>query len=130
MKFHKPLFSVITILIQLVISIRSHYKHIETLSELKKSNPELAELICISTTYKTLFIAVFIIGFYEMQTKSNRIKIAFRIALTGIVLGALFSEFIPIDQFYFGVYNTACFIALFAVFLTFRRVIKRIKKNL
>lgn len=113
MKLFKPLFSIIVIIVQLILSLKDYYQFQET----KIANPELFELISYRTTYDTLFIFVLIIGLYEMQTKPSWFKTAIRIFLVCIVLGTQFSGFIPIDQFYFGVYNTAWFSAVVAFVL-------------
>lgn len=120
MKFYKPHFSIIVILIQLVLSIREHYQ----LQEARKANQELFELINIVITYKTLFLFVLIIGFYEMTTKPGWFKILMRVFLVCIVLGTHFAGLIPIDQFYYGVYNTAWFFAIVASVLILYRIVK------
>ncbi len=109
----------------MILSIIDHYDHLEAIKEMKKTNPELYEVIEFSTTYDTLFIFVLIIGFYEMTTKPSWFKTAIRIFLIGIILGTQFSSLIPIEGFYFGVYNTAWFSAI----LAFALILTRIGKN-
>jgi hypothetical protein len=89
---------------------------------LKENNPELFGLINIVTTYKTLFLFVFAIGFYEMITKPSLFKTLIRILLTCIILGTSFSYLIPIEDFYSGVYNTAWFSAVIAFVLIFVKI--------
>ena len=45
MKFYKPLFSIIVILVQLILSLIGHYEFIEGMEKMKRENPELYELI-------------------------------------------------------------------------------------
>tara|TARA_R110002124_G_scaffold286766_2_gene468632 strand:- start:1926 stop:2348 length:423 start_codon:yes stop_codon:yes gene_type:complete len=122
MKFYKPLFSIITILIQFILSLKHHYEHIKWAEKMEKTDPELFGLICYNTTYTSLLIFVFIIGLYEMLTKPSWFKTAVRIFLVCIILGTTFSDFIPIDQFYYGVYNTAWFSAVVAIVLILVRI--------
>ncbi|WP_301162010.1 hypothetical protein [uncultured Winogradskyella sp.] len=122
MKFYKPLFSVIVIIIQLILSLKLHSEHIEWAKEMEKTDPELFGLICYNITYDSLFLFVLIIGFYEMLVKPSWYKNLIRIFLVCIVLGTTFSEFIPINQFYFGVYNTAWFSAVVAIVLILVRI--------
>ena len=122
MKFYKPLFSIITILIQLILSLKHHYEHIKWTEKMEKTDPEIFGLIYYNTTYTSLFIFVFIIGLYEMLTKPSWFKTVIRIFLVCIILGTTFSDFIPIDQFYFGVYNTAWFSAIVAIVLILVRI--------
>ena len=122
MRFHKPLFSVIVILAQLILSIKHHFEHHKWAEDMKKSDPELFGLICYNTTYTSLFFFVFIIGLYEMLTKPSWFKTVVRIFLVCIILGTEFSDFIPIDQFYYGVYNTAWFSAVVAIVLILVRI--------
>jgi len=118
MKFYKPLFSITVILIQLTLSVKEYFK----LQEWKKANPELDSIVNLNITYDSLFLFVFIIGIYEMLTKPSWFKTAIRIFLVCIILGTEFSDFIPIDQFYYGVYNTAWFSAVVAIVLILFRV--------
>ena len=120
MKFHKPLFSIAVILIQLIFSIMDYYD----LQEARKANPELFDLISIRITYDSLFLFVLIIGFYEMLIKPSILKTIIRIFLVCIVLGTHFSGLIPINDFYYGVYNTAWFSALIAFILILWIIIK------
>ncbi len=122
MKFYKPFFSIITILIQLILSLKHHYEHIKWTEEMEKTDSELFGLICYNTTYTSLFIFVFIIGLYEMLTKPSWFKTVIRIFLVCIILGTTFSDFIPIDQFYYGVYNTAWFSAVVTIVLILVRI--------
>ncbi|WP_299765326.1 hypothetical protein [uncultured Dokdonia sp.] len=118
MKFYKPLFSSIVIVIQLILSIISYYGYVAW----GEANPEMNRLISRLFHGDSLFLFVLIIGFYEMQTKPSWFKTAIRIFLVCIVLGAQFSELIPIDQFYFGVYNTAWFAAIVTILLILIRI--------
>ena len=122
MKVYKPLFAIIIIIIQLLLSLKHHFAHIKWIKEMEKTDPELFELICYNTTYTSLFIFIFIIGLYEMLTKPSWFKTAVRIFLVCIILGTEFSDFIPIDQFYYGVYNTAWFSAVVAIVLILVRI--------
>lgn len=118
MKFYKPLFSIIVIIIQLILSIKEHNK----LQDWKMENPELDSIVNLYITYDSLFLFVLIIGIYEMLTKPSWFKSAVRIFLMCIILGTEFSDFIPIDQFYYGVYNTAWFSAVVAIVLILVRI--------
>ncbi len=118
MKLYKPLFSLIVIIIQLILSIKEYYK----LQEWKMENPELDSIVSLYITYNSLFLFVLIIGIYEMLTKPSWFKTAVRIFLVCIILGTEFSDFIPIDQFYYGVYNTAWFSAVVAIVLILVRI--------
>ncbi|GAB5399267.1 MAG: hypothetical protein Aureis2KO_08520 [Aureisphaera sp.] len=111
MKLYKPVFSILVIIVQFILSLNDYYE----LQEWRKANPELDSIINLLITYDTLFLFVFIIGFYEMLTRPGRFKMIIRIFLVCIILGTQFSEFVPIDSFYFGVYNTAWFSAVVAV---------------
>ena len=92
------------------------------MEKMKRENPDLYELISIGVHYDTLFLFVLIIGFYEMITKPSWIKTGLRIFLICIILGTQFSGLIPIEGFYFGVYNTAWFSAVVAGFLILARI--------
>tara|TARA_R110002124_G_C8775669_1_gene500335 strand:+ start:421 stop:825 length:405 start_codon:yes stop_codon:yes gene_type:complete len=120
MKLYKPLFSIIVIIVQLILSLKDYYQFQETI----KANPELFELISYRITYDTLFLFVLTIGFYEMLTKPGWFKTIIRIFLACIILGTQFSGFIPIDEFYFGVYNTAWFSAVVAFILALWKIVK------
>ena len=118
MKFYKPLFSIVIIIIQLILSIKEYYN----LQQWKMENPELDSFVSHYITYDSLFLFVFIIGIYEMLTKPSWFKNLIRIFLVCIILGTEFSDFIPIDQFYYGVYNTAWFSAVVAIVLILVRI--------
>lgn len=120
MKFYKPLFSIIVIIIQLILSIKDHFQ----LLEWKKENPGLDAIINLVIRYDTLFLCVLIIGVNEMLTKTNWLKILLRILLVGIVLGYEFSGLIPIEGFSSGVYNFTCFFAVFSIILFLFRIEK------
>lgn len=90
-----------------------------------KENPELDALICRTFHADSLFIFVTLIAFYEMLTKPGIFKTFLRIFLICIILGTQFGGFIPIDDFYSGVYNTAWFSAVVAFFLILIRIIKK-----
>ena len=122
MKFYKPLFSIIAIIVQLTLSLKHHFEHLKWAEEMEKTNPEFFGLICYNTTYISLFFFVFIIGFYETLTKTSWLKTIIRILLVCIILGTRFSNFIPIEQFYYGVYNTAWFSAIVAIVLILFRI--------
>ncbi|WP_106794295.1 hypothetical protein [Aquimarina sp. Aq78] len=113
MKLYKPLFSIIIIIVQLILSLEDYYQ----LQEWKKENPELDSLINLVIHYDTLFLFVLIIGIYEMRTKPSLIKKLIRILLVCIVFGYCFSGIIPIEDFKFGIYNTAWFSAVVAIVL-------------
>ncbi len=113
MKLYKPLFSLIIILAQLILSSISYYQYVEW----GKANPELDGLISRYFLGYWLFLFVLTIGFYEMLTKPSWFKKALRIFLVCIILGTQFSEFVPIHEFYSGVYNTAWFSAVVAFIL-------------
>ena len=118
MKFYKPLFSIIVILIQLILSIKDYFK----LQEWKKANPELDSLINLVTQYDTFFLFVLIIGIYEILTKPSWFKTLIRIFLVCIVLGTEFYELIPIEDFKSGIYNTTWFSAVVAIILILIRI--------
>lgn len=122
MKVYKPLFSIVVIIIQLLLSLKHHFAHIKWTKEMEKTDSELFGLFCCNTTYTSLFIFVFIIGLYEMMTKPSWFKTVIRIFLVCIILGTEFSDFIPIDQFYYGVYNTAWFSSIVAIVLILVRI--------
>ena len=122
MKFYKPLFSIIVILVQLILSLMDHYEHIEAMEKLKREDPEFYGLIDFIVTYDTLFLFVLIIGFYEMTTKPGLFKSFLRVFLVCIILGTQFSGLIPIEDFYFGVYNTAWFSSVLAFMLILTRI--------
>ena len=129
MKFYKPLFSIILILVQLILSLTDHFQHLEWIKEKEKTDPGFLDLISYSVTYDSLFLFVLIIGFYEMTTKPSWIKIVLRIFLVCVILGTQFSGLIPIEDFYFGVYNTAWFSTFVAVFHILVRIeLKQLKK--
>ena len=64
------------------------------------------------------------IALYEMLIKPSWFKTVIRILLICIIIGTEFSDFIPIDQFYFGVYNTAWFSAVVAFILALWKIVK------
>jgi len=118
MKFYKPIFSIFIILIQLIFSIVNYIDFIAW----EKGNPEFVEHINRIFHGDSLFLFVLVIGIYEMTTKPNLWKTIIRVFLIFIVLGTQFSGLIPIDQFYFGVYNTAWFSAVVAIVLILVRI--------
>lgn len=118
MKFYKPLFSIIVILIQLILSIVSWFDFLAWGS----ANPELNDIICRVFNDDSLFLFVLIIGFYEMLTKPSWFKTAIRLFLLFIVLGTQLSKRIPIEAFYDGVYNTAWFFAIVVFCLILVRI--------
>lgn len=122
MKFHKPLFSIIIIVIQLILSLINHFKHLEFLEKLKKTDPELSGLISFRITYDTLFYFVLVIGFYEMMTLPSWFKSGIRVLLTFIVLGTEFYGLIPIEDSKSVIYNTAWIASGIAVFLILIRI--------
>ena len=133
MKLYKPFFSIIIILIQLFLSVSTHFNHIQAMEKLKTENPELYELTDLYITYDSLFLFVLVIGIYEMITKPSWFKKAIRLFLVCIILGTEFSGFLPINQLYYGVYNTAWFSAIIAFVLILVRIGKysfeKIKKH-
>jgi hypothetical protein len=118
MKLYKPFFSIIVVVIQLILSVVSYFDFVAW----GKTNPELDGLINRTFLGDSLFLFVLIIGVYEMQTKPSWLKTATRIFLVFIVLGTQFSGLVPIDQFYYGVYNTAWFSAVVAIVLILVRI--------
>ena len=118
MKLYKPLFSIVMIAIQLIISVIDYLEFTNWID----ANPE----ICASSYGVSIFLFVVVIGLYEMMTKSNWFKTTIRLLLIGIVLGAELAEFIPIDHFFFAVYNTAWFSATVAILLIFFSILKYI----
>lgn len=125
MKLHKPLFSTIIIILQLILSLIRYYDYVAW----GKANPELNALILRIFHGDSLFIFVSLIGFYEILTKPSFFKTFLRIFLVCIILGTQFGGYIPIDDFYFGVYNTAWFSAVIAFFLIMIHVFKRYELN-
>lgn len=113
MTFYKPIFSIVVIFIQLILSIKDYFE----LQKWRQENSGLDGIISLFITYDTLFIFVLIIGVYEMIIKPSRFKTIIRIFLVCIILGTQFASLIPIDDFYFGVYNTAWFSAVVAFVL-------------
>lgn len=126
MKLHNPLFSIIVILIQLILSIKDYFE----LQEWKKANPEFDSLISLVIHYDTLFLFVLIIGIYEMLTKPSRFKTLIRIFLVCIVLGTEFSGLVPIEGFKSVVYNTAWFSAVVSVVLILAQIGKTTNRKL
>jgi hypothetical protein len=120
-KIYNPLFSIIVIVVQLILSLKEYYE----LQEWRKANPELDALINLVIRYDTFFLFVLIIGIYEMLIKPSLFKNLIRISLVCIVLGYHFSGIIPIENFQSGVYNTALFSAIVTVVL----ILVRIGKN-
>jgi hypothetical protein len=120
MKFYNPLFSIIVIIIQLIISLKGYYDFVQW----GKDNPELDALVNRGFNGDSLLLFVLLIGFYEMTTKLGWFKTVLRIFLVSIVLGTYFSGIIPIDNFYYGVYNTAWFSTILAVILIVFRINK------
>ena len=118
MKLYNPLFSIIVIIVQLILSLKDHYE----LQEWKKENPELDSLINLVIQYDTLFLFVLIIGVYEILTKPSWFKTLIRIFLICIVLGTEISGFIPIEDFKSGIYNTAWFSSVVAIVLILIRI--------
>jgi len=113
----------------LILSLTDHFQHLEWIKEKEKTDPGFLDLISYSVTYDSLFLFVLIIGFYEMTTKPSWIKIVLRIFLVCVILGTQFSGLIPIEDFYFGVYNTAWFSTFVAVFHILVRIeLKQLKK--
>ncbi len=113
MKSYKPLFSIIVLIVQLILSLKDYYQ----LQEWRKANPELDSLINLVIQYDTLFLFVLIIGIYEMLTKPSWVKTLIKIFLVCIVLGTEFSGLVPIEDFKSGIYNTAWFSAIVAIVL-------------
>tara|TARA_R110000850_G_C9600656_1_gene428626 strand:+ start:48 stop:434 length:387 start_codon:yes stop_codon:yes gene_type:complete len=106
-KLHKPLFSIIIIIVHLIFSIISYYDFFGW----GLGQPEVGELICRVYLGDYLFLWVVIIGFYEMLTKPSWFKTAIRILLIFIVIGT------HIDILFTGVYNTAFISAIVASIL-------------
>ena len=123
MKLYKPLFSIIIILTQLILSLTDYYNYI------KWEKDNLNSLICRPFHGDSLFCFVLIIGLYEMLTKPGGFKKIIRILLIITLLGTQFSYLIPINDFYFGVYNTAWFSAIIALILITVKFLKAIIKT-
>ncbi|PJR04778.1 hypothetical protein [Avrilella dinanensis] len=123
MKLYKPLFSIIIILTQLILSLTDYYNYI------KWEKDNLNSLICRPFHGDSLFCFVLIIGLYEMLTKPGGFKKIIRILLIVTLLGTQFSYLIPINDFYFGVYNTAWFSAIIALILITVKFLKAIIKT-
>ncbi|MDC8003659.1 hypothetical protein POV27_06320 [Aureisphaera galaxeae] len=118
MKIYRPIFSIVVITVQLILSIIDYHYYVEW----GKANPALDGLINRYFLGDTLFLFVVAIGFYEMLTAPGKLKTLIRVILICIVLGTQFSQFVPIDDFYFGVYNTAWFMAVVALILIIIRL--------
>lgn len=124
MKLYKPLFSIITITLQLLFSLNDYFE----LQQWKKDNPKIDSLINLIIQYDTLFVLVLITGVNEMFTKPSWLKYALRILLVVIILGYEFSGLVPIDEFRFGVYYAAWFLAIVSVILFLYRIQKNVLK--
>ena len=120
MKIYKPIFSIIIILIQFILSLKDYYG----LQEWRKANPELDGLINLVIHYDTLFLFVLSIGIYEMLTKPSLNKKLIRIFLVIIVFGHHFSGLIPIKDFKYGIYNTAWFLGCSSFLLILIQITK------
>ena len=120
MKIHNPKFSIIVILAQLVLSIKNYIDF----KNWGKENPEIDELVNRIFYGDLLFLFVAIIGLFEMMTKPGRFKTMIRIFLICIVLGAEFARVVPIEDFFFAVYNTAWFSAAFTGILIMASLFK------
>jgi hypothetical protein len=125
-KFYQPLFSIIIIVIQLILSVVDYFEF----QEWKKSQNEIYDLLNVVIRYDKIFLFVLTIGIYEMLTKPSMQKIIIRVLLICIVLGYNLAEFIPIDDFDSGVYNTAWFLAIISsAMIAVHIVSKLIKKH-
>ena len=71
MKFYKPLFSIIVILIQLILSVKEYFK----IQEWKKEKPELDSLINLNITYDSLFLFIFEVKIFKF--KLERVLLVF-----------------------------------------------------
>tara|TARA_R110002050_G_scaffold219229_1_gene355169 strand:+ start:470 stop:886 length:417 start_codon:yes stop_codon:yes gene_type:complete len=120
MKIYKPIFSIIIILIQLILSLKDYYE----LQLWRKANSELDGLINLVIHYDTLFIFVLLIGIYEMLTKPSLNKNLIRLILAFIVFGYHFSGLIPIEDFKYGIYNTTWFLGFSAFVLILAKITK------
>jgi hypothetical protein len=118
-KFYKPLFSIIVIIVQLILSLKEYYEFIQWGND----NPELNELITRNFLGNSLFLFVLIIGIYEMLTKPGWLKNIIRIFLVSIVISYHFSGIIPVENFKFGVYNTAWFSSVIAFVLILIQIV-------
>lgn len=122
LKLYQPLFSIVIIIIQLILSLKDYYE----LQVWRKENPELDGLINLVIHYDTLFIFVLLIGIYEMLTKPSLNKKMIRLILVFIVFGYHFSGLIPIKDFKYGIYNTAWFLGFSAFILILAKISKYI----
>lgn len=57
-----------------------------------------------------------------MLTEHIKFKITLRIFLVCIILGTQFGDYIPVNSFFYGIYNTAWFSAVVASFLILIRI--------
>jgi hypothetical protein len=96
------------------------------LQEWRKANPELDALVNLVIHYDTLFVFVLLIGIYEMLTKPSLNKKLIRLTLVIIVFGYHFSGLIPIEDFKYGIFNTAWFLGFLAFVLILAQVSKYI----
>lgn len=98
-----------------------------------EKNAELDGLINRHFLGDSLFLFVLIIGLYKMMNKPSSLKTGLRMFLVYIILGTQFSVLIPMKDFYFGVYNTAWFVAAITFILILVRFgkygLEKIKKE-
>ena len=126
MKLYQPLFSIIIIFIQLILSLIGYYYYIQWGIE----NPELNELVNRMFEGGYTFLSVLFIGILEMLTKPSWFKTFIRIFLITYLLGILVSELIFISGFYSGIYVTICFSGIIAFLLILAKIIIHLFKKL
>ena len=126
MKLYQPLFSIIIIFIQLILSLIGYYYYVQWGIE----NPELNELVNRMFEGGYTFLSVLFIGILEMLTKPSWFKTFIRIFLITYLLGILVSELIFISGFYSGIYVTICFSGIIAFLLILAKIIIHLFKKL
>ena len=125
LKFYQPIFSIIIIVFQLILSVLDYFEF----QEWKKSQNKIYELLNVVVRYDKIFLFVLTIGIYEMLTKPSMQKIIIRVLLICIVLGYNLAEFIPINDFESGVYNAAWFLAIISFALIAVQIMSKLIKN-
>ena len=113
MKLYKPLFSIVIIVIQLILSLKDYYYFVKWAED----NPELNRLATRYFLGDSLFLFVLIIGLYEMRTSHLQFKKIIRILLACIILAQFVAPVTGIGDIFYAAYNTAWFSAIVAVIL-------------
>lgn len=73
-----------------------------------------------------VLVSFIIITLFELILKNRLYKLLIRVFLTLILMGLLFSKYIPIEDFISGVENTAVFSGFIAIILFLALGIKRL----